>query len=126
MKEPNSCKEYYVGCIATDITMCFILKDIGTNIAKDNGDSPYFLSSNENHWLAEAKEDIKQAKTARLADPKWHESFMKDVIPQVGRAKKALSDAAEQGLVNRSKWGKVLKDFSKLVQEIMEYDGQAL
>lgn len=121
MKEPNSCKEYYIGCIATDITMCFILKDLGTNIAKGNGDKSYFLSSNENHWLAEAKEEIKQAKAARWADPMWHESFMQDVLPQIARAKKALRDAAKQGLVKRNKWGKVLKDFSKLAEEVINY-----
>ena len=61
-KKHQEGKEFFIGCCATDIAMCFILKDVGTNMAKDDGERPYFTSTNENFWLNEAKDALRESK----------------------------------------------------------------
>lgn len=113
-------KEFFIGCVSTDIAMCFILKDLGTNIAKENGDRPYFRSSNENFWLAEAKEDLRKARNTDWSEGEFQISISKTVNSTLVEVSQALKWASRDGLIKREKWGKVLKEYFALVKEMQD------
>lgn len=113
-------KEFFIGCVATDISMCFILKDLGTNLAKENNDRPYFTSTNENFWLCEAKEALKESKLYDWSDGEYKEIYKESVGSTMVEVAQALRWASRDGLIKRDKWEKVLKEFFALMKEMFE------
>ena len=118
-KHKQEGKEFFIGCVATDIALCFTLKTLGTDMAKEDGHSPYFTSTNENFWLCEAKDSLKKSKEYEWSTGEYKEIYKESVGCTIVEVAQGLRWASEKGLVNRAKWEKVLKEFFALYKEMM-------
>ena len=119
-KHKEEGKEFFIGCVATDISMCFIMKDLGVNLAKENNEPSYFHSHNENFWLCEAKDALKKAKEHEWSTGEYKEIYKQSVGSCMVEVAQALRWASRDGLIKRDKWGKILTEFFALMKEMLE------